>query len=115
MISYEDKYKPITQRLDKIIELLGQDVPVHKEPEARKKPREFWINKGSVTRSGFGYKYTAQEEILTPSDAGYWHVTEIPPGYRLVSRDEVYNAIRKGIDRINTPEALLRELGFDNG
>lgn len=88
---------------------------VNKEPEAPKKPREFWVN-GPDKIEGLGgtmLRITAwTKPIEDGSNDTEIHFTEVPKGYKLISRAKLIDALlgwnTKDID------GVLSELGFSN-
>lgn len=86
-----------------------QDVPTHKEPEAPKKPLEFWIN--PITQ---GDEFFFRARTDDHSVVGWRHVTEIPKGYKLINKTEVISAWGNLDSMPGDLDKLLNQLGLKN-
>lgn len=80
-------------------------------PDPNLKPKEFWVRNDYKVKDGCPYRYHA---FVNPIENGI-HVTEIPKGHKLVSRDDLWQWFDKvcslGSPK-NTFESLSRHLGF---
>ena len=90
VLQYFEKYEYCTMGA-KSPEWLN--VPVHKEPEAPKKPREFDL-------------YVAPDDQIK--------VTEVPKGYKLISMDKLLLEMKDCGIPIETRMLIAKELGFGN-
>ena len=82
------------------------------QPETPKKPREFWLDPFYLHGSPFSAR------ALPTGCVGEIYVTEVPKGYKLISRDEAFNAIdamwiyHRNLNYDEKMKACLKELGF---
>ena len=82
-------------------EVLSEDWQV--EPEA---PKKLWVK----TEDGWMITRTARE----PSDLGFKEFQEIPPGAKVLTRDDISNAIDKSMRRTGyVIDSTLELLGFN--
>lgn len=74
-------------------EEIWQDIPTVPEKQEEKKLREFWLYKVNYMQDGSFYP-CKQSHVVFNKDWEEIHVTELPPGSRVVSRDDLNQAIR---------------------
>lgn len=82
-------------------------IPVHKEPE-QQNPKEFWV-------TAYGDRYSSCDIHGLPThEENEFKVTEVPKGYKLISRDEFTKAWESCPQNEVTFLWVLKELGFSN-
>lgn len=72
------------------------------EPEASKKPREFWIDPH------------AEYYHRTKVGGHYIHVTEILPGYKLINIDKLLQTLCYSGITGSAADNFINEIGFSN-